>query len=293
MVQYFLYKFGLFLLHTLPRSWSYNFAGAAAWVHFRLSPKDRDAVIHNLKAITGRADDMRAEAFKVFLNFSHYLVDFFLMYKTVDQKFVDEKVTVSGLEHLQAAERRGKGVVLLTAHIGNWEMAGAVIDKLGYPAMVIALPHKNPKVNILFNRQREVQRASVVTPNVAVRRCMEALRKGKCVALLGDRDFGAFGEPMDFLGRKTSIPKGPAFFACRTGAPIIMSFLIPDADGRFTMSFSEPIFPSEAPDEESVVRLMKRYVPLIEAKIKEDPTQWLMFREFGIEFEHMYTHSRA
>lgn len=296
MFQYFFYKFGIFVIHTVPRSWSYRFAEFVARLRFRTALKDRNAVIHNLQQITGRKDDLSDEARKVFVNFGHYLVDFFLMYKTVDRKFIEERVTMMGRSYLDEVVAYGKGCVMLTAHIGNWEMGSAVLDKMGHPLTVIALPHKNPKVNILFNKQREAHGAIVVPTNVAVRRCIQALRQNKFIAVLGDRDFGAFGEPLDFLGRKTLIPKGAAVFACRTGAPIIPTFLTPDGDGRYTIVFDAPIFPPEGGadvPEEEVVGLMKRYVAVVERKIKEDPTQWLMFREFGIEFENMYPHPGA
>ena len=296
MLQYLFYKFGLFIIHTVPRSWSYRFAEFVARLHFRTSAQDRSAVIHNLQQITGRKDDLTDDARKVFVNFGHYLVDFFLMYKTVDCKFVEERVTVVNRHFVDEVAGRGKGGIMLTAHIGNWEMAAAVFDKLGHTVTAIALPHKNPKVNVLFNKQREAHGVVVVPTNVAVRRCVQALRHGKFIAVLGDRDFGTFGEPLDFLGRKTLIPKGAAFFACRTGAPIIPTFLTPDGDGYYTMTFLEPIFPPEGGadvPEADLVGLMKRYVTVIEQKIKEAPTQWLVFREFGIEFENMYPHPGA
>ena len=296
MLQYLFYKFGLFIIHTVPRSWSYRFAEFAARLHFRTSEKDRSAVIHNLQQIRGRKDDLTDDARRVFVNFGHYLVDFFLMYKTVDMAFVKEHVKVVNRHYIDEVVAYGKGGVVLTAHIGNWEMGAAVFDKLGHSVTAIALPHKNPKVNMLFNKQREAHGVIVVPTNTAVRRCIQALRHGQFIAVLGDRDFGTFGELLDFLGRKTLIPKGAAFFACRTGAPILATFLTPNGDGTYTMQFYPPIYPPEggaAVADEDVIGLMKRCVTLIEDKIKEDPTQWLMFREFGIEFENMYPHSGA
>jgi KDO2-lipid IV(A) lauroyltransferase len=155
MFQYLFYKLGLFIIHSVPRSWSYRFAEFAARLHFQTSFKDRNAVIHNLSQITGRKDGLTDDARKVFVNFGHYLVDFFLMYKTVDRKFVEERVTVVNRHYLDEIVAYSKGCVLLTAHIGNWEMGAAVLDKIGHPVTAIALPHKNPQVNVLFNSQRE------------------------------------------------------------------------------------------------------------------------------------------
>ena len=292
MIQYWLYKSGLFIIHLVPRAWAYGFAECVARLHFWFSSRDREAVIRNLRQITGRTDDLTQEGLKVFLNFGRYLIDFFLMYRTVDHDFVKKEVTLIGRQHVDTVAAHGKGGIMLTAHIGNWEMGAAVMDKLGFPVTVIALPHKNPKVNLLFNRQREAHGATVVPTNTAVRRCLGALRQGKFIAVLGDRDFGSFGEPLDFFGRKTLIPKGAAFFSCRTGAPIIPCFLMPLGNGRFSMCFEDPIFPPAGGGDAAVLDLMRRYVVVIERKIKEDPTQWLMFREFGIEFENLYSNSR-
>jgi Kdo2-lipid IVA lauroyltransferase/acyltransferase len=297
MFQYFIYKIFLFVIHVVPRAWSYRIADVLAGVHFRHCVKDRQAVVNNLRQITGSAGDLEPQARRVFVNFGRYLVDFFLMYKTVTREFIARHVTVEGFEHFTRANALGRGVILLTAHVGNWEKAAAVMCRMGHPLTVIALPHKNPKVNELFNRQRETYGMTVVPTNTAVRRCVEALRKGHCIALLGDRDFGSFGEPMLFFGRKTLIPKGAAFFACRTGAPIVPSFFTPRNDGHYNISFREPIFPPEnvaKEDQQAVMAgLMEQYVAAIEDQIRQDPTQWLIFREFGIEFQHLYPDPRA
>jgi len=110
------------------------------------------------------------------------------------------------------------------------------------------------------------------------------LRENKLVALVADRDFGLSGLELNFLNRRAMIPKGAAVFAAKTGAGIVPTFLIRNRDDRFTMIFEEPIFaPSEdggKSEEERVLSIMERYTRVIERKIREYPTQWLMFREF-------------
>ncbi|MBF0619229.1 MAG: lysophospholipid acyltransferase family protein [Candidatus Omnitrophica bacterium] len=296
MIQYFLYKFCLFIIHCIPRPQAYRFGQFLADRHYRNSNRDRVAVENNLRQILGADTDVHEKAREVFLNFGRYLVDFFLMYKMVDSLFVADNVVVEGLHYLKEVEARGKGGIILTAHIGNWELGGAVSAKLGYPLTVIALPHKERKVNILFNKQREAHGVTVIPANTAVRRCIEALRQNKFIAVVGDRDFGTFGEPLPFLGRMTLMPKGAAFFSYRTGAPIIPSFMIPQEDGKYMMSYAAPIWPPEdsgGDGKDAIIALMKQCVAAIEAKIREYPTQWLMFREFGVEKEHLYPHSRA
>ena len=162
---------------------------------------------------------------------------------------------------------------------------------LGYPLLVIALPHKERPVNDLFNAQRKAWELTVVPSNLAVRKCMERLRANGCIALAADRDFTANGEILDFFGKKTLIPKGAAVFSLKTGVPIIPVFLIRDSDNQHTLTVEEPIYPphsaeaenKETLDPELYIPLMKQYAKVIEQKIREYPTQWLMFREFWIK----------
>ena len=128
---------------------------------------------------------------------------------------------------------------------------------------------------------------SVVPTSVAVRKCIEALKANQLVAMVGDRDFGAHGVEMDFLGRRAMIPRGPAVFSIKTGAPIIPCFLIRNACENFTLFFEEPIFPAQIinglADEGVLVSLIKKYITTVENKIRQYPSQWLMFREFWIK----------
>ncbi|MBF0122916.1 MAG: lysophospholipid acyltransferase family protein [Candidatus Omnitrophica bacterium] len=296
MIQYFMYKFGLFVIHCIPKKWAYAFARWMSEQHFLRSKKDREAVMRNLRQITRSEEGLWEKARSVFQNFGVYLIDFFFMYKTVNQKFIEENVVIKGWDNFEKAHARGKGVIILTAHIGNWEMGAALLGRLGHSLMAVALPHKERRVNELFNRQRQNYGVTVIPVNTAVRRCIEALKKNKCVALLGDRDFGTFGEPLPFFGRPTLIPKGASFFSLKTGAAILPSFVIPQGDGTYELSFGEAILPPErtsGDDQAAMLDLMKRSVGAIEEKIRANPTHWLMFREFGIEYEDLHPNPRV
>ncbi len=291
MWKYLFYKFGQLIVHCVPRPWAYAFGRFVSDLQFRFSPRDRAAVLRNMRQILGKSPDVYKRSRAVFLNFGQYLVDFFLMYK-VSSKFVEENVRIEHFEHLTQALEKGRGVIMLTAHIGNWEMGAAVLAQMGHPLTVIALPHKERVVNDLFNRQRQAHGVTVVPPNVGVRRCVEALRKGRLIALLGDRDFGTFGEPMMFLGRKTLIPKGAAFFSYKTGTPIIPVFLIPEGEGKYVLTLYPAIEPDVTRDQkDEVFSLMERSTLVIEEKIRQDPSQWMMFRDFGVDHEHLYSHT--
>ena len=164
---------------------------------------------------------------------------------------------------------------------------GRALALLGYPALAIALPHKERPVNDLFNRQRESRGVVVVPTHQAIRRGLNALKNNEMIGVVADRDFTAKGEVFDFLGRKTLIPKGAAIFSARTGAPLLPVFLVREKDDTFTLIINDPIYPpqvstKEMVDKEILLSIMEKYKSVLEDRIREYPTQWLMFREFWV-----------
>jgi len=284
MFKYFLYKFGQFLVNHLPLKVCYRISVFFSDLQYYFSPRDKRSVKNNLRIILPHAKNIDILAREVFENFGKYLADFFRMVKeSREEDFFTKNTKTIHPEYLTEAMSLKKGGIILTAHLGNWEVGGMVLSKLGYPFVAIALPHKERPVNDLFNSQREAMGIMVVPTSVAIRRCIEALKKNGLVALLADRDFSQNGEVMDFLGRKAFIPRGPAVFSLKTGAPIIPAFFIREKDDTYRLIFEKPIYPSGRHDSvKDILAIMKKYVVVIEQKIRAYPTQWLMFREFWI-----------
>ena len=287
MFKYILYKIGLFLLHHLPPSLAYRLATFVSDLQYYCSFRDRRAVRNNLKKILPNTDRLAPLTKEVFRNFGKYLIEFFQMKEMVDKRFIENNVHINGIERLDQVLAQGKGGIVITAHLGNWELGGVLLSVLGYPLMAIALPHKERPVNDLFNFQREIKGITIVPSHNAIRLCTEQLKDNKLIALVADRVFGNRGIIMDFLGSKMMVPKGAAMFAVRTGAPILPTFLIRNEDNTFTMMCEEPIYPPnrevrEDEEEEIVIGIMRQYLTVIEQKIRDHPSQWLMFREFSV-----------
>ncbi len=286
MFKFLLYKIGQFIVNHLSLKGSYQFASFFSDLQYYFSPRDRRAVRRNLRLIMGSRPDLPQLSREVFRNFGKYLVDFFRMARTVNKEFIQDHVVIRNRQLLDEILKLKKGVILLTAHIGNWELGAVVLSRLGYPFAAIALPHKERPVNDLFNEQRETHGIEIIPSNNAVRRCMEVLKENKIIALLADRDFTKHGEKLNFLGKQAIIPKGAAVFSFRTGAPILPTFLVRTAEGQFELIFDPPIFPPDRVDgqieDEALRGLMQRHTQVIEEKIRQFPTQWLMFREFWV-----------
>ena len=285
MGNYYLYRFGQFLAKTLPLGVSHLLVMFLCDLHFCFSKTDRQAVESNLRIVlkTGHVPACQVRA--VFRNFGKYLLEFFTMTRRLKPAYIKSNVRINNIEYLNQVLKKGKGGILVSAHLGNWEMGGAVLPMLGFPLSVVALAHKDPRVNALFNAQREAFGASVIQTDVAVRRVMEHLQRNRLVAIVADRDFGNRGIVMDFLGTATMVPKGAAYFSMKTGAPVVPVFFIRTADGHFEINVYPPIEPPQILggkiSDETAKDFIRQYLAVIEDEIKKDPSQWLLFRELG------------
>lgn len=286
MFRFLLYKIGQFIVNVLPLKVAYAFGQFLSDIQYSVSIVDRRNVRANIKKILNREEVDERLVRDVFRNFGRYLVDFFRMVRYVDDDFVRTYVKSQGEEHLKEAIAKGKGVILVTAHMGSWELGAIIVRKMGYPILAVALPHKHKPVNDLFNSQREQCGMTVVTPNVAVRRCLEKLKANESIALVADRDFGPHGLLMDFLGSKALLPKGPAILSIKTGAAIVTTFFLRNDDGTFSLNFDKPVYPNFVDDQaisDDVLREhINKYIRIVEAKIRQFPGQWLMFRKFWV-----------
>jgi lauroyl/myristoyl acyltransferase len=280
MIAYYLYQLGYFISTRLPLRAAYAIATYLSLLKYYISPRDRHAVKANLRVILPpeRHAEIDHLAQQVFINFGKYLIEFF-RFKYVKKTDLGGFMKIKNLATIDEALKKGKGVIILSAHMGNWELGGIFMSLLGYPMFAVALPHQHRKVNEFFNRQR--QRAGVeVVPSLgaAIRRVYHAVQNNKLVAVVGDRDFAHAGIKMDFLGAQKVMPRGPAVLAMRTGATVVPGFMVRQPDDTHVLEFQEPICM-----EGTELDIVRRFASSIEKMIYRYPDQWLMFREFWKE----------
>jgi len=285
MGNFYLYKLGQFFANFLPLRISHFLVILICDFHYVFSKADRQAVGNNLKIILKVDHVPSSQVREVFHNFGIYLLDFFIMTKRLSPSYVQSNVRIKNIEFLNGVLQKGQGAILVSAHLGNWEMGGAVLPILGFPLSVVALAHKDPRVNALFNGQREVFGAQVIQTEVAVRRVVEHLSQNRLVAILADRDFGNRGIVMDFFNHQSMIPKGAAYFSIKTRVPIIPIFFLRTKDNHFEINVYPPIDPPSLSDgkitDELATGYIQKYLSIIEDEIRKDPSQWLLFREIG------------
>lgn len=194
----------------------------------------------------------------------------------MDAAYGQEHVAVVGREHLEAAFGKGKGVIFLSGHFGNWEMLGLAGGFFGYPIVALARVQKHPKSDEYLNRIRSSNGAQIIRKGIAVREVVRALREGKIVGMVGDQDGGKKGVFVDFFGRSASTATGAATFALRTGATILPIFIFREQGLKHRIEIEPPLQPLAGVSEEEVERdLLQRYAKILEEKIRKSPEQWL------------------
>ena len=284
MVNYILYSIGEFLVLFLPVCIGYALAWILSSCQYVFSRVDRAVVKGNLQAIFPNIEKKRLKKYTkgVFISFGLYLADFFRTQK-IGLAYIKKYVRLEGQEHIDQALAQGKGLILVSAHIGNWEMGAICLGLLGYPVNAVALTHKHKRVDDFFNRQRESKGVRVIPVQGAVRGCLEAFSRNQIVCLVGDRDFTQGGITAEFFGKPAMIPKGPAVFSIRNKVPIVCCFTIRQGLRGFRFFFNPIIrFVPSGEYEKDIQALTGLYLRQIEDCIRLYPGQWAMFRRFWV-----------
>ena len=294
-MRYRAFRIAQFLARRTPRRVGYWIGDVISWYHFRFDARSRNDVLANLAIIheaSGQAltpQQLHHEAREVFRNFAKYIVDFFSLFHLSDEqrrKLID----IAELPDLiRQSLQRGKGVITVTAHMGNWELGGAAMCMCGFKVNAVALVQADAKLNELFQSQRLARGMQIILMGHAAKPALRALRRNEIVAVLGDRDFTAARLTVNFCGRPARLPHGPARLAVATGATLIPAIMLRNTDDTFRFVHAEPI----VPDGLSVEAVAERLAKALEGFVSQYPTQWFIFYRFwDIEQDLAVTHGQ-
>lgn len=186
------------------------------------------------------------------------------------------RVEVETPEILERARAHAGGVIYLTAHTGNWEVFGTTLGLLDRPLATIVADQRNPRVDRFVKRTRaRLEGMVVIEMGSALRAIAKTLRDGGRVGIAGEQDAGAQGLFLPFFGTPASTALGPARFAYRSGAMIVVGFDRRVRAGRHAIVLHEPIFADPGqPEEEETQRILSLYTGLLEDFVRRHPEQW-------------------
>ena len=193
-----------------------------------------------------------------------------------DAERVLERTKVVGFDAFRVAAEAGAGLVLLTGHLGNWEIGGAAIAARGVELDVVGKGMSNRGFQEDLFAARERLGMRVIEMGDAAREALRSLGRGRVVALLGDQSAHGGGFFLPFFGKLASTARGPALFAARTGAPVWVAFAVRDRgrDQRYTVTFEAlPFAPTGSPEEDAAA-LMGAYARRLEEAVQAAPEQY-------------------
>jgi KDO2-lipid IV(A) lauroyltransferase len=282
MMMYWLLRIGFALSRRLPLSWRYALGALGGEAVYWCWPAKRRNTRRNMAVVTGDHGDGRraaAMARASLRNYGRYVIDF-LNLPNMPPAEVARRARVQGWEHVDRALQAGKGVILVTGHLGLWDYAPS-LAAARYPGRVyvVAEPFTSPRVDRLIQAQREAKGVMVI-PMACVRQMVRVLRDNCILGVLVDRPTHGDGVAVDFFGRRTMVPAGVATLAALTGAALLPFYLIHRGDGGYEGRILPPIWPPSSGDRAAdVQRVTQRIFSVLERIIARRPQNWYMFRD--------------
>ena len=263
-------------MRALPQGFRYSVAatGGAAW--YWLSGRQRRAALDNYSAALGLSPsdpEVARVARRAFRNYSRILMDFVLMGSLTRSELM-ERMSIDGREHLDASLERGRGVVMVTAHMGSWDMSVAYGGALGYRIAGVTTRFRGSLNDEIVRARQRFGVQVLFAGRAAVRAITQILESNGVVALVCDLEQGP-GVNVRFFGRRAVVPGGPAALALKTGAAVVPAYQYAVGPGRQHVHVDPPLSRLEGETKE---QLMQRIVNRFEDFIRARPDQWYAFR---------------
>lgn len=227
------YRLAEWLARHLPSRVAEALAGLVARLAFVLRAPARIALESNLSAFDRRPRAVRRLARAAFQNFARTFVEFLGLERMTREALI-EAVEVRGEEHLRRAYRAGRGVIVLSVHLGNWEWGAAALAARGHRMHVAARRHERPAIEAMFERRRRAFGLRRLAGRVLWPEAARLLRRRQCVALMGDRIAP---------GTRHSVCAWAGALARRTGAIVLPAVTLRRGRGRYVVIVDPPLSP--------------------------------------------------
>ena len=268
------------LLPWIPRCVIVPFIWLAARLTFVLLWRYRKRMEANLYAAMGKEfstrESRKAIVWKAWRNFAQGVYETTCTLHSTKEG-IRSTVAVRGEEHLKQALARKKGVIALSAHLGNFTIIGTRLAAGGYPFSAVVKHPRDQGFARLTDRYRTsvgVKTISAKPRREAARQILKALRRNEVVLLIAD-EFKSGGVEVEFLGRTAPAPRGPATLALRTGAAVIPMFATRDAKDHLILHIGQEIDLIKSGDlQQDVATNASLFTSHLEAMVRRYPDQW-------------------
>jgi KDO2-lipid IV(A) lauroyltransferase len=270
------YLSGAFL-RILPYRLAISFGSFLGFLSFDVFRVRRNVTLINLKNSLGdqkNIKELRKIGRRAYKNIGKSMVEYSL-FPSLSKKKILTMVEFEGAENFDEALKRGKGAIVVAGHFGSWELMGAATRQRGYPVDFLVGEQHNILVDDLMNDYRKSMGIGIIKMGAAAKGIIKALKNNRFVAMLSDQDAGNDGTVVDFFDRPASTPKGPAAFALKMNAPIILGFIIRGNKKKQKIIIEKPIFIEKSGNKEDDIRkLTQAYTSVLEHYIRRYPDHW-------------------
>jgi len=276
---YFYYagRFFGFLLCLLPIKVLSRLAASVGSLAFSILSKPRKISLENLRRVfpDKPEEEIRKIARGSFSNACRSLAEYANVCK-INKKNVDLWVNAHGLEKIDKAFMKGKGVILLTAHFGNWELVGAYMRLKDYPGATIVRKIYFDKYNDYLAGLRRIHDVKVVYRDESPKKMLRFLKNNQGLGILADQDVDSIdGVFVDFFGFPAFTPKAPVKIAMASGSPIIPCYMIRKGS-RYDYIVEDPIIVEKGENKEDAIKFYtQKWTSVLEKHVRKHPEQWV------------------
>ncbi|HEX7519235.1 MAG TPA: hypothetical protein VF325_03050, partial [Candidatus Deferrimicrobium sp.] len=251
------YRVGYSLGKWLPRGVLFLLADLIADATHWTNAEPARNLRANLRSAFPRWTEREVEELskRIFRNFARNLVDYGRFHTITDEALDRLLPSIQHLHFLEESFAKGKGIILVTGHIGNWELGALFFGRHGFKINVVTIPEGSERIDSIRGAYRTRQDIRTIVVDGSPFSSLEivaALRRGEIVAMLVDRWEGTDGVPAKFFGADRGFPRGPFVLSRATGAPIIPACIV--RDGNIYRGMVDPPFFMEEPEDEPGAR---------------------------------------
>jgi KDO2-lipid IV(A) lauroyltransferase len=267
------------MLGALPRGLARGLAAAVASALYGMLPKLRRTAELNLRLAFPEWDDTRRlEVVRGMVRNLGWMAAEFAHFPSYTRENIEEALILDGHENFLNGQRRGKGVLYLTGHIGAWELSSFAHALYGFPLHYMARPLDNARVDNLVNQYRCLSGNKPIFKNESARALLKILKEAGTVGILADQNTmpeeGAF---VDFFGKSACTTTGIARVALHTDAAVVPGYAYWDSTiGKYRLRFEPAVELIRTGDTERDVFVnTQKFAKVIESIIRKHPEQWV------------------
>lgn len=275
--EYYALRTVVGFLHALPWSVACAFGSKLGMMGYRPLGIRRRVVERQIAAAFPDLSqrEVRVLAVRAYAHLGRSSIETALLPSIGQQGVLDMVESVEGFELVEEAMAARKGAILVTGHLGNWELAGAYVAARGVPMDVIVRTQANPLFDAYINETRGSLGMTVVRDHQAARRTPGSLRAGRAVAFVSDQGvMGLASTFVAFFGRPAKTPRGAAVFALKYDTPTLFVTALRQKSGRYRVSVERVPIVRTGDRDADVDAIVASYTSILERWIRTAPEQY-------------------